>query len=166
MDITSLPQKDRARANRRILIASALFGVVSATDRIPAYRLSAGSTLPGLPGLAAFWKPSLTKALVSLRGPILDLRSGSYRNLAPITGAVTVQVLSERPDGTRQVVSHFNKAAKGLVARAVAVADPVDTGGVIDVLTAAGLRVELSSPAQITVITAPQGPTPSLKPVV
>ena len=44
---------------------------------------------------------------------VVDLRSGSYAALAPVPGAVTLQVLSERPDGTRAVVSHFNKAHKG-----------------------------------------------------
>ena len=43
-------------------------------------------------------------------------------------GAVTVQVLSERPDGTRAVVSHFNKAHKGRLARLLATttAEPDD----------------------------------------
>ena len=40
----------------------------------------------------------------------MDLRSGSYAALAPVPGAVTLEVLSERPDGSRAVVSHFNKA--------------------------------------------------------
>ena len=55
--------------------------------------------------------------LAALDGLVVDLRSGSYAALAPVPGAVTVQVLSERPDGTRTVVSHFNKAHKGRLAR-------------------------------------------------
>ena len=41
----------RARAGRRLAVGSALFGLVHGEDPIPAYRLSAGSALPGLPGL-------------------------------------------------------------------------------------------------------------------
>ena len=33
-----------------------------------------------------------------LDGLVVDLRSGSYASLAPVPGAVTVQVLSARPD--------------------------------------------------------------------
>ena len=38
---------DRARADRRLAVGSALFGLVRGDDAIPAYRLSAGSALLG-----------------------------------------------------------------------------------------------------------------------
>src|SRR5262245_3997656 len=56
-DPASLTRAGRARAAVRIAIGSALFGLVRATDPIPAYRFSAGSVLPdtGRPG--TLWRP-------------------------------------------------------------------------------------------------------------
>jgi hypothetical protein len=110
LDIGSMTRAQRARAGRRLAVGSALFGLVSAEDPIPAYRVSAGSQLPGLPTLRSLWKPALTPVLAAVDDLVVDLRSGSYAALAPVDGAVTVEVLSERPDGARSVVSHFNKA--------------------------------------------------------
>ena len=64
-------------ARQRVLIASALWGVVQPDDRIPAYRLSIGARLPRTPNLAAFWRPYLRKVLAD-EGLIVDLRSGGY----------------------------------------------------------------------------------------
>ncbi len=54
---------------------------------------------------------------------MVDLRSGAYASLwAPGAGAVTVRVLHERETGgtpRRSVVSHFNKATKGRLTRAL-----------------------------------------------
>ncbi|MEO9222237.1 MAG: hypothetical protein ABI251_10780, partial [Mycobacteriaceae bacterium] len=77
-----------------------------------------------------------------------------YAALGPVPGAVTVTVLTERPDGTRAVVSHFNKAHKGLLARALALtrAEPTDARAVARVARKAGLRVELASATEITVL--------------
>ena len=144
LDVGSLTRARRARADARLAVGSALFGLVRAHDRIPAYRLSAGSTLPGLPTLRALWRPALSPVLAALPGLVVDLRSGSYASLAPVPGAVTVQVLSERPDGTRSVVSHFNKATKGRLARLLATttAEPDDVVGLRRLLRRAGLHVE------------------------
>ena len=53
----------------------------------------------------------------------MDLRSGAYRDLwLPGSNAVTVRVLHERESGgvvSRSVVSHFNKATKGRLTRAL-----------------------------------------------
>ena len=84
LDIPSLPRAARARATVRLLISSALFGVLSGGDPVPAYRLSAGSTLPGLGRLPAFWRPQLTAALGGLDGPVVDLRSGAYASFAAV----------------------------------------------------------------------------------
>ncbi|MBN9611825.1 MAG: hypothetical protein BGO26_07940 [Actinobacteria bacterium 69-20] len=116
----AMSRAERARAEARIVVISALFGAVRAADPIPAYRLSAGSTLPRLGGIAAWWRPALTPWLRRLDAPVLDLRSGAYAAFGRIPGAITVRVVTERPDGTRQVVSHFNKATKGRLARIVA----------------------------------------------
>ena len=49
------------RARRRVLIASALWGVLRPEDRIPYYRLSAKAKLPKVGGLAGFWRPALRR---------------------------------------------------------------------------------------------------------
>lgn len=154
LDIGSLTRAQRARADARLAVGSALFGVVRASDRIPAYRLSAGSTLPGLPTLRTLWRPVLLPVLAAEPGLVVDLRSGAYAALAPVPGAVTVQVLSERPDGTRAVVSHFNKAHKGRLARHLAgtTAEPADVVGLRRLLRRAGLHVEHDGGTGLTLV--------------
>jgi len=144
LDVRTMTRAQRARAGRRLAVGSALFGLVRAEDPIPAYRLSAGSALPGLPTLRAMWKPALSPVLVAVDEFVVDLRSGSYAALAPVPGAVAIEVLSERPDGSRSVVSHFNKAHKGRVARllALSTAEPADVVRLRSLLKRAGLHVE------------------------
>ena len=154
LDLRSLPRAQRARAGQRLAVGSALFGLVRADDPVPGYRLSAGSTLPGLPTLRSMWRPALTPVLAELDGLVVDLRSGSYAALARVPGAVTVQVLSERPDGTRTVVSHFNKAHKGRLARLLATttAEPDGVVRLRGLLRRAGLHVEHDGGTALTLV--------------
>jgi hypothetical protein len=161
LDVRSLTRAQRARADRRLAVGSALFGVVRGTDRIPAYRLSAGSALPGRPTLRALWRPTLGPLLAAVDELVVDLRSGAYAALAPVPGAVTLDVLSERPDGTRAVVSHSNKAHKGRVARLLATTtgEPGDVVRLRALLRRAGFHVEHPGGAALTlVVPAEQAP--------
>lgn len=146
LDIESLSGATAVRARARLAVGSALFGLLRADDPVPPYRLSAGSKLPGRPTLAARWRPLLDPVLAELAREelIVDLRSGSYAALGRVPDAVEVDVLSERPDGRRTVITHFNKAHKGRLARALAGsrAEPTDAAGVAAVARRAGLRVE------------------------
>ncbi|MBF6329467.1 peroxide stress protein YaaA [Nocardia transvalensis] len=157
LDAGSFTKAQREKALSRLAIGSALFGVARAGDPIPAYRLSGGSKLPGLPTLASIWKPVLAPALrAETAGQlVVDLRSGTYQQLGRIPGAITATVLTERPDGTRTVVSHFNKHHKGLLARAL-VATRSEPAGIRDlarVAEKAGLRVETASSTELLVLT-------------
>nr|WP_204332341.1 peroxide stress protein YaaA [Geodermatophilus sabuli] len=154
LDVRSLTRAQRARADRRLAVGSALFGLVRGTDAIPAYRLSAGSALPGLPPLRQLWRPVLGPVLAAVDELVVDLRSGAYAALAPVPGAVTVDVQSERPDGTRTVVSHANKAHKGRVARLLATttAEPGDVVRLRALLRRAGLHVEHDGRAALTLV--------------
>jgi uncharacterized protein len=154
LGVRSMTRAQRSRAGRRLAVGSALFGVLGGEDAIPAYRLSAGSTLPGLPTLRALWKPALSPVLAAVDELVVDLRSGSYAALAPVPGAVTVQVLSERPDGSRAVVSHFNKAHKGRLARALATttAEPADVVRLRALLRRGGWRVEHDGGTALTLL--------------
>jgi uncharacterized protein len=146
LDIDSLRGAAAARARARLAIGSALFGLLRADDLVPAYRLSATSKLPGQPTLAARWRPFLEPALADIAADelVVDLRSGSYAALGRLPGAVRVNVLAEHADGRRTVVSHFNKAHKGRLARALATSrsEPDDAGKVAALARRAGMRVE------------------------
>ncbi len=154
LDVPSMTRARRSRAASRLAIGSALFGVLRASDPIPAYRLSAGSALPGLPTLRVLWNPALSRVLTAVDDLVVDLRSGAYAELAPVPGAVTVQVLSERRDGTRSVVSHANKATKGRLARflATTTAEPRDVRRLATLLRRAGWRVEGSRDRLLSVV--------------
>jgi cytoplasmic iron level regulating protein YaaA (DUF328/UPF0246 family) len=137
----------RRRADESLLVASALFGLLRPLDQVPPYRLSGGTVLPGLGGLAHRWRPVLEPLLDS--GFVVDLRSATYANLARVPGAVHVRVLREA-DGRRTVVSHDNKWTKGRLARALcehgaSSADEVAQLGrtVCDAVEVDGRRVDL-----------------------
>ena len=112
--------------DRTAVIFSGLWGVVRFDDRIPAYRCSVGVTLPApVGGLTAYWKKALRPALDRLPGPVLDLRSGAYAAMwsPPAPQTAVLRVLHEGTVGgvaRRAVVSHFNKATKGRLVRALA----------------------------------------------
>lgn len=121
LDPANFDDPVRERADHRLAIASALFGLVRPSDEIPAYRLSGSVALPRLGTVASRWKPQLPRAIEELADGrlIVDLRSGTYVNLGATPRGVptaTLRVLHEK-DGKRSVVSHFNKATKGRVVR-------------------------------------------------
>jgi len=146
LGLATLPADARRRANRTLLVFSGLWGLLRPADRVPAYRLSADVVLPGLGTLASVWREPLaaTMADVAAKGVVLDLRSTSYAALWRPTGSladrmVTLRVLQERRPGdptSRVVVSHFNKATKGRLVRALLVSGasprkPADLVGLI-----------------------------------
>jgi cytoplasmic iron level regulating protein YaaA (DUF328/UPF0246 family) len=148
LSYATLTGEARDRADEALVVASSLFGLVRATDRIPSYRLSGNTTLPGLGGLAPVWRPVLEKDLAK-QDFVVDLRSGAYSNLARVPGAVEVRVLRDE-GGKRSVVSHDNKWTKGKLARALCVngartIDDVAQVGreVCDAVEVDGTRVDL-----------------------
>lgn len=146
LDLASLPANAQARAGERLLIASALWGVVRLGDRIPAYRLSMGAKLPRLGGLAAWWRPALTAALPP-DGLVVDLRSQSYAAAWRPEGGTVVEVRAlVEAGGKRTAVSHRVKATRGDVARLLVAAPQAatDPANVAALAEAAGLRVELA----------------------
>jgi uncharacterized protein len=158
LDVESLRGAAAARAQSRLAVGSALFGLLRAGDAVPAYRLSAGSKLPGSATLAARWRPFLEPVLASLAADelVVDLRSGSYAAMGRLPGAVEVDVLAEHSDGHRTVVSHFNKAHKGRLARVLVSSrsEPADATGVAAIARRAGIRVERRGNELIVVVPA------------
>lgn len=124
-----------------VLIASALWGFVRPGDRIPAYRLSMGATLPRIPSLPALWREPLRKAIPD-EGLIVDLRSGAYTAAFKPEQATVVGVRAFQ-DG--KTISHMVKATRGDVARILLSGPAPETPeDVADAVRAAGLTVELS----------------------
>ena len=115
--------EEAALAASRVRILSGLWGAVSPTDRIPAYRLPMGLTLPRLGPLATHWKPHLSAALDPLvEGRlVVDCRSGAYVAAMAPRGASWIHVRIEKDEGgARSVVSHFSKHTRGLLAGVLA----------------------------------------------
>ena len=139
LDFPSLKKAAKERAYQRLAVASALFGAVRGGDPVPAYRLSGGSTLPGHGGLRTLWKPALEPLFKGTDEFVVDLRSGAYSSLARIPHAVVVRVITSEG----KVVSHFNKAHKGLLARAIATSstEPGDLKGLVRLAQKAGLTM-------------------------
>lgn len=151
----------------RLAIGSALFGVIRAADPIPHYRLSGGTKLPrpgtSTPTMKARWGSTITDALTAVDELIIDLRSGTYQQLGRVPGAVTVRVESLMDDGSRKVVSHFNKFYKGELARILAESpeDATTAGEVADLARQAGMTVEENPGAKetLTLVVASAVPT-------
>lgn len=128
LDAPTLPAAARRWLGGHVLIQSAPFGPVGAADPIPAYRLAAGTTLPGIPPLRRIWADAVSAALAE-RAPsfVLDLRSEAYAALGPVPSGVAgayVRVVTDGPDGTTRALNHFNKHAKGELVRALATDRP------------------------------------------
>lgn len=145
------------RAQGRVLIASALWGVLRPTDRIPYYRFSAKARLKGVGPLAAFWRPTLAAALPDKQGTlVVDMRSGAYAAAWKPKQAshLAVRAFTE-VKGKRKPVSHMAKATRGEVARALLEAKkpPEDPAAAASIAEAAGFRVELT-PGCLDVVVA------------
>jgi cytoplasmic iron level regulating protein YaaA (DUF328/UPF0246 family) len=144
----------RRRATSRVAVTSSLFGIVRPGDRIPAYRLSGDAVLPGVGSVAGAWREVLGDAIAGAmrHGLLVDLRSSTYaafwRPTKELAGRVaTVRVLHEA-GGKRTVVSHFNKATKGRIVRALLEdgADPRTPKALAEALTRLGWTVEVGEP--------------------
>ena len=117
--------------------------------------MSVDVSLPEIGSLAQFWKQGLSAMLDKVSGPIVDFRSGTYVKLGPLSKdvcsrTVVPRVLQRMPDGPPKLITHFNKATKGRLMRAFALAshsfDSLDafaelfrtTGSAADLLPRAG----------------------------
>jgi cytoplasmic iron level regulating protein YaaA (DUF328/UPF0246 family) len=151
LELPKLP----ARARRRVLIASALWGAVRPEDRIPHYRFPPKTRLEGIGPPAAYWRPTLAEAMPDKEGElVVDMRSAAYATFWKPKRAtlLAVRAFSES-GGERKAVSHMAKAVRGEVARALLQANkaPTDPEAAVAIAEAAGFTVELSD-GQLDVI--------------
>ena len=153
----SLTPDEVARAKSTVLIQSALFGLIPSTDLIPEYKINATRSINGL-NLKRLWPQAHEAIWPRLAGGIIiDLRSKTYADLAPIPEGLKsfkVAVFVEREDGTREQLNHFNKKAKGQLVRAalMAATPPQSIKDLQKCAAKAGLRLEVDG-SMLTVLT-------------
>ena len=139
----------RKRASKTVFIQSSLFGLISAADEIPNYRLSSGSSLPGL-NLKKLWQEAHETVWSKLSKEIvIDMRSNSYAEFAPVPGAIscyTLDVMLEDKNGKRTKLNHFNKQAKGQFLRSALLINPApkSVSDLKAVAKKANLKLEVS----------------------
>ena len=148
LDITSLGPAARRRANRWLVVVSALYGALRPADKIPPYRLSMGVNLGELGPLAAVWRAPLAAVLpvAAGRAVIVDCRSSTYAAAWVPGGELAARGVQIRVPGS----THLAKHTRGLVARYLC-----EEG--VDAKTAAGLHVVLTRRFETT-LTQPARP--------
>lgn len=156
LDAASLGAEQRAFASRHIVIHSALFGLLGCLDRIPAYRLSHDSKLPGV-SLKKSWAGPIAAELAQTEGLLLDLRSEAYSALGPApvrAESYFVRVVAEGADGRKRALNHFNKKGKGEFVRAVVLAgiDHPDAASLLGWASGAGFVLAEGAPGELELV--------------
>ena len=115
LDLPSMDCATRRRANRWLVVISALYGAVRPADKIPRYRLSMGVNLAELGPLASVWRAPLAAVLpiAAGRGVIVDCRSGTYAAAWVPQDELAAHWVQVRVPGD----THLAKHIRGLVAR-------------------------------------------------
>jgi uncharacterized protein len=106
----SLSATQKKRANSRVLIVSALFGLVKPLDQIFQYKIKIDSKL---------WRDAIaavsTKFVSEL---VIDCRSSTYKNVWTINPENTVEVRVFKVNGAeRSVITHMSKKYRGELTR-------------------------------------------------
>ena len=154
LDAGSWSSHAERRAARQLVIVSALWGALRPGDQIPPYRLNVCARLVGMDRLEPAWRtllpPILTDAAAP-RGPVLDLRSGSYQAVGRPTGlddqTVTLRIRPS-PGGPAHIGDVIAKRVRGEAASHLlsSVADPEDPLDIADLL-AQRWALEVDPPA-------------------
>ena len=115
LDLPSMDSAARRRANRWLVVISALYGALRPSDKIPPYRLSMGVNLGELGPLASVWRGPLATVLpvAAGRGVIVDCRSSTYASAWVPQDDLAARWVQVRVPGA----THLAKHTRGLVAR-------------------------------------------------
>jgi cytoplasmic iron level regulating protein YaaA (DUF328/UPF0246 family) len=115
LDLSSMDSATRRRANRWLVVVSALFGALRPADKVPPYRLSMGVNLGELGPLASVWRAPLASVLPTAAGRsvIVDCRSSTYAAAWVPRGDLAARWVQIRVPGA----THMAKHTRGLVAR-------------------------------------------------
>ena len=145
LDHASLEGAAKRRANRSVVVISAVFGALRLTDRVPAYRVHVCARVPGVGALDRGWRSALSGALdaaVKPRELVVDCRSTTY--------AAMWRPTHQRAEAWVQVAvpgaSHNAKHTRGLVTRELVRAEaPRSPRGLAERLSDS-FDVELTAP--------------------
>ncbi len=142
LGLASLPALAAQRAERSLVIVSALWGALRPGDRIPAYRMRSWSNLAGLGRVEPLWQDVLPGLFARLAGPdgiVFDLRPSTFVALGPTPELAdrTVAVHVDQTDGGGVRIGDViakrirGQAAHDLLASG---ADPADPDALADIL--------------------------------
>jgi hypothetical protein len=155
LGLAGLAVAGRRRAQRQVLIASALWGFVRPEDRIPYYRFSTKARLKRIGPPAAWWRDALAEAMPDEPAElIVDMRSAAYAAAWKPKQATLLPVRAfTEQRGKRKAVSHMAKAVRGDVARALLLAkkSPTSPDDAAAIASDAGFKVELT-PTSLDVV--------------
>jgi len=143
----SLDGAAKRRANRSVVVISAVFGALRLTDRVPAYRVNVCARVPGVGALDREWRAVLSGALdaaVKPRELVVDCRSTTYAAMWRPTG--------QRAEAWVQVAvpgaSHNAKHTRGLVTRELVQAEVPRSPLALAERLSGRFDVELTAPPQ------------------
>ena len=106
----TLSAAEQKRANSKVLIVSAIFGLVKPLDQIFSYKEKIDNKL---------WRDSIAKVAAKYSDElIIDCRSSTYKGVWPIIPANTVEVrIFQVVAGERKVITHMSKKYRGELTR-------------------------------------------------
>lgn len=106
----TLSAAEQKRANSKVLIVSAVFGLVKPLDQIFSYKEKIDNKL---------WRDSIAQVAAKyLDKLVIDCRSSTYKGVWPINPANTVDVrVFQVVEGERKVVTHMSKKYRGELTR-------------------------------------------------
>jgi len=142
LDHESLSSAAKRRANRQVIIFSALWGLVTPADPIPDYKLKMGAALPATGRLSLWWRPAITAALdpIVARKVVWDLLPNEHASAwapAPdlMKARISVRFIDDVADGAgrKQItVAHWNKLLKGALVRHILETQLTSPDGLVD----------------------------------
>ena len=106
----TLSAAEQKRANSKVLIVSAIFGLVKPMELIFDYKEKIDNKL---------WRDSIAKIAAKYSDElIIDCRSSTYKGVWPINPANTVEVrIFQIAEGKRKVITHMSKKYRGELTR-------------------------------------------------